>query len=71
MESTETFGEAYRRLNDIKRQLSVSFTKFKGIGGWYPISSLDQPERGANYQIESDRLVITRFNGCILRFDLQ
>lgn len=71
MDNTETFGEAYRRLNDIKRQLSASFTKFKGVGGWYPISSLDQPERGAKYQIESDRLVITRFSGTLIEFPLK
>lgn len=71
MENTETFGDAYRRLNEIKKQLSISFTKFKGIGGWYPISSLDQPERGAKYQIESDRLIVTRFNGVVLEFDLK
>jgi len=71
MENTETFGEAYRRLNDTKKQLSVSFSKFKGVGGWYPISSLDQPERGARYQIIGDRLIITRFNGIVIDFGLE
>lgn len=71
MENTETFGEAYRRLNDIKRQLSVSFTKFKGIGGWYPVSSLDQPERDAKYKIQDNCLIISRCNGGVISFDLK
>lgn len=71
MENTETFSEAYRRLNDIKKQLSVSFTKFKGVGGWYPIAAFDQPERGAKYQIIGDRLIITRFNGIVIEFGLK
>lgn len=69
---SETFGDAYRKLNEIKKQLSAKgFTQFKGIGGWYPISSLDQPERDASYQITSNRLIVTRANGLTLEFEVK
>ena len=69
---SETFGDAYRKLNEIKKQLtSKGFAKFKGIGGWYPISTLDQPERDASYRITSDLLIITRANGLILEFEIK
>ena len=68
---SETFGDAYRKLNEIKKQLSAKgFTQFKGIGGWYAISTLDQPERDASYQITSDRLIIKRANGLTLEFQV-
>ena len=68
---TETFGDAYRKLNEIKKQLSANFSKFKGIGGQYPISTLDQPERNARYQITGNRLIITRANGLTLEFEVK
>lgn len=69
---SETFGDAYRKLNGIKRQLmSKGFTKFKGIGGWYFIATLDQPERDASYKIMSDRLIITRANALTLEFEVK
>ena len=68
--NNETFSQAYDRLNKLKKHLSKHFTKFKGIGGWYPISALDQPERNAKYSVKANKLLITRSNGLVLEFEL-
>lgn len=69
---SETFGDAYRKLNEVKKQLSAKgFMKFKGIGGWYPLSVMDQPERGASYQITGNQLIVTRANGLTLEFEVK
>lgn len=69
---TESFGDAYRKLNEVKKQLiAKGFTKFKGVGGWYPLSVMDQPERDATYMITSNKLAITRANGLIIEFEVK
>jgi len=69
---TETFGDAYRKLSETKKQLNAKgFTQFKGIGGWYPLTAMDQPERNATYKITDSKLVIKRANGLTLEFEVK
>lgn len=69
---TESFGDAYRKLNEVKSQLKAKgFTQFKGIGGWYPLAVMDQPERDASYRITNSKLVITRANGLTIEFEVK
>lgn len=69
---TETFGDAYRKLNEVKKRLSANgFTKFKGIGGWYPLTVMDQPERDASYEVTNNKLIVTRANGLTIEFEVK